>query len=221
MPVLEQAAKSNIMTTNEENTPIPDGYRADAQGRLVPMAQIKQIDQERDDLVAELVKTAKALNIALRNFRQRAHDDIQAFAQLSAEKYGAKIGGKKGNLTLVSFDGRYKIQRAISDQLVFDERLQAAKALIDECLKEWAKGARPEIVTLVNDAFQVDRAGKIDTARVLRLRNLDIKDERWVNAMEAISDSLQVATTRNYVRIYERVGNTDRYEPINLDLANA
>ena len=205
----------------EENPPIPDGYRMDAQGRLVAVAQIKQIDQERDSLVAELVATAKALNTALRNFRTRAHDDIQAFAQLSAEKYGAKVGGKKGNLTLVSFDGRHKIQRAVSDQLVFDERLQAAKTLIDDCLKEWARGARPEIVTLVNDAFQVDRAGKIDTARVLRLRNLDIKDGRWVRAMEAISDSLQVATTRNYVRVYQRVGNTDRYEPINLDLANA
>jgi hypothetical protein len=56
---------------------------------------------------------------------------------------------------------------------------------------------------------------------VLRLRNLDIKDARWVRAMEAISDSLQVATSRNYIRIYERVGNTVRYEPINLDLANA
>ena len=200
---------------------IPEGYRTDGQGRLVPIAQIKQIDQERDALVGELVATAKALNIALRNFRIRAHDDIHAFAQLSAEKYGAKIGGKKGNLTLVSFDGRYKIQRAISDQLVFDERLQAAKALIDQCIKEWAKGSRPEIGTLVNDAFQVDRAGKIDTARVLRLRNLDIKDERWVSAMEAISDSLQVATSRNYIRIYERVGNTDKYTPINLDLANA
>lgn len=207
---------------NTQDTPtIPDGYRADAQGRLVPVAQIKQIDRARDDLVAELVKAALVINAQLRAFRIRAHDDIHAFAQLSAEKYGARIGGKKGNLTLVSFDGLYKIQRAISDQLVFDERLQAAKALIDECLKEWASGSRPEIVTLINDAFQVDRAGKIDTARVLRLRNLDIKDARWVSAMEAISDSLQVAVSRNYIRFYVRVGNTDRYESINLDLANA
>jgi len=205
----------------EENPQIPPGYRMDAQGRLVRVEQIKQIDRARDELVAELVATARTLNAALRNFRVRAHDDIQAFAQLSAEKYGAKVRGKKGNLTLVSFDGRYKIQRAVSDQLVFDERLQAAKTLIDGCLKEWAKGARPEIVTLVNDAFQVDRAGKIDTARVLRLRNLDIADTRWKRAMEAISDSLQVATTRNYVAVYERVGNTDRYAPTTLDLANA
>jgi hypothetical protein len=208
-------------TTTTDTGTIPEGYRMNAAGHLVPITQIKQIDRERDALVGELAAAARALNGTLRNFRNRAHGDIQAFAELSAEKYGARLGGKKGNLTLMSFDGRYKIQRAISDQLVFDERLQAAKALVDECLKEWAAGSRQEIVTLINDAFQVDRAGKIDTARVLRLRNLDIADERWKKAMEAISDSLQVATSRSYIRVYERIGNTDSYQPINLDLANA
>jgi hypothetical protein len=33
-----------------------------------------------------------------------------------------------------------KIQRNIAEHIVFDERLQAAKQLIDECLKEWTEG---------------------------------------------------------------------------------
>ena len=194
---------------------------ADSQGRLVPISTVKQVDLTRNELVLGFVAMAKKLNADLRLFRIRAHDDVQAFAELSAEKYGAALGGKKGNLSLVSFDGRYKIQRAISDQLVFDERLQAAKALIDACITEWADGANDNIRVLINDAFQVDRAGKIDTGRVLGLRRLKIEDERWKQAMEAISDSLQVAATRSYIRIYERVGNTDDYQQINLDLANA
>jgi hypothetical protein len=200
---------------------IPEGYRADAQGRLVPVSQIKQIDLTRDALVMEIVRKAQGLQLALRSLRIGAHDDIHAFAELSAEKYGAKLGGKKGNISLVSFDGRYKVLRAISDQLVFDERLQAAKVLIDGCINEWSTGSRDELRALINDAFQVDRAGKIDTARVLSLRRIDIKDERWKKAMEAISDSLQVAATRSYIRVYERVGNTDDYKQITLDLASA
>lgn len=200
---------------------IPEGYRADAQGRLVPVTHIKQVDLLRDTTVAELIAEAKALNAALAAFRVKAHATIGAFSELSAEKYGAKVGGKKGNLTLVSFDGRYKIVRSISHQLVFDERIQAAKTLVDECLKEWAEGARPEIHTLINDAFKVDQAGKIDTQNVLRLRTLDIKDERWLRAMEAISDSLKVASSRSYLRFYERVGETCTEVAIPLDLANA
>lgn len=203
------------------NTNIPDGYKADSQGRLVPITQIKEIDLERDKLVQEIVGRAQAINAELAHFRTWAYDDIQAFAQISAEQYGAKIGGKKGNLTLVSFDGRFKIQRAISETLAFDERLQAAKELIDACITEWSTGSRDEIRTLINDAFQVDKAGKIDTSRVLGLRRLDIKDERWKSAMEAISDSLRVATSRCYLRVYERQDGTENYRQVNLDLANA
>lgn len=200
---------------------IPDGYREDAQGRLVPLAQIKEIDLARDELIAEIAAKAKQINHLLRTFRLNTFADIQAFAELSAEKYGAKIGGRKGNLTLTSFDGRIKILRAISDQLTFDERLQAAKVLIDECLSAWTDGARTELRTLINDAFKVDKEGKIDTARILTLRRMDIKDEKWQRAMSAIGDSLSVASSRSYIRIYERAGNTDDYTAINLDLANA
>lgn len=200
---------------------IPAGYRQDAQGRLVPEANIKEIDLLRDRTVAELFAKAEALNSALAAFRAEAHATLGAFAELSAEKYGAKVGGKKGNLTLVSFDGRFKIVRSVSERLVFDERIQAAKSLVDECLKEWATGARPEIHTLINDAFKVDQAGEIDTNRVLGLRNLDIKDERWLRAMEAISDSLKVASSRNYLRFYKRVGDAGKEVGLPLDLANA
>jgi hypothetical protein len=202
-------------------TTIPEGYKADSQGRLVPVTQIKEVDLARDDLVAELVAEAQKLNAALHAFRIRAHDDIQAFAELSAEKYGARLGGKKGNLSLVSYDGRFKIVRAISDQLVFDERLQAAKSLIDACITAWSTGSRDEIRTLINDAFKVDRIGKIDTARVLGLRQLKIEDPQWKQAMEAISDSLTVAASRSYIRVYQRIGNTEDYAQINLDVANA
>ncbi len=201
--------------------PIPEGYKADSQGRLVPITQIKDVDMQRDELVQEIVVRALDLNAKLANFRNTTHDDIHAFSELSAEKYGAKIGGRKGNLTLVSFDGRFKVQRAISETLAFDERLQAAKELIDACITEWSSGSRDEIRTLINDAFQVDKTGKIDTARVLGLRRLDIKDRRWLRAMEAISDSLRVATSRSYIRIYQRGDNSDQYHQINLDLANA
>ena len=59
-------------------------------------------------------------------------NDVQAFVELSAEQYGAKLGGIKGNVTLTSYDGKYKIQRAIAEYLHFDERLQVAKELIDD-----------------------------------------------------------------------------------------
>jgi len=197
---------------------LPAGYRADATGRLVPEAMIKPIDRTRDELVQELVRQAILMNGTLAEFKGRVFADLNAFVELSAEQYGVKFGGKKGNITLYTFDGRYKVQVAIAEHMVFDERLQAAKHLVDECIIGWSEGSRDEIKVLVQSAFDTDKEGKINTGRVLGLRRLDIKDEKWQRAMQAIGESLQVVGSKEYVRFYERVGE-DQYKPISLDVA--
>lgn len=195
-------------------------YMKNAQGHLVPLEKIKAIDLERDALVKKLTDRAKALNGTLAYFKSQAFADIGAFVQLSAEQYGAKVGGKKGNVQLLSFDGRYKVQIAVQDQISFDERLIAAKELIDECLRDWTERAGvAELQVVVNETFRVDRAGNIRTSAVLALRRYEIKDERWLRAMDAISDALQVTGTCSYIRVYERIGDSEQWAPISLDLA--
>ena len=193
-------------------------YKQDAKGNLVPLANIKEIDLLRDELVLEIAAKARAVQDDLITFKREAMDDIAAFVQLSADRYDVNVGGKKGNISLHSFDGAYRVNLAMQDTLVFDEGLIAAKALIDECINEWTEGSRTELKTLINAAFQVDKEGNISTARVLGLRRLAIKDEKWQRAMDALSDSLQVHTSKQFVRIYER-GQDGEYQLMNLDIA--
>lgn len=197
---------------------IPAGYRADARGNLVPEKNIRPIDQARDGLVGELAAEAKKLNALLAAFKLRAHADIAAFVQLSAEQYRVAVGGKKGNVTLIAFDGRFKIIRQIQESIRFDERLQAAKALIDACLIEWTEDASPEIRAIINDAFRMDQQGNIRTGQVLSLRRLQIDDDRWQRAMLAIGEAVQVVGSKSYVRVYER-DDKGKYQPITLDMA--
>ncbi|THA10467.1 DUF3164 family protein [Rodentibacter pneumotropicus] len=194
-------------------------YWRDVKGNLTPDELVKEIDKARDALVHEWIEKGKAVSQSISEFKGGVFDDIQAFIELSAEKYQAKIGGTKGNITLFSYDGKYKIQRAINDHLQFDERIQAAKVLIDECLNEWSEGSRPELKALIERAFNVDKEGNLNTSRILGLRRVDIQDERWQNAMQAISESVQVVSSKAYVRLYERVGESDQYVPIALDVA--
>lgn len=199
-------------------TIIPVGYRQDAKGNLVPEKNIRPIDQARDGLVGELANEAKRLHAQLAAFKIRAHADIAAFVQLSAEEYRVFIGGAKGNVTLLAFDGRYKIIRQIQESIRFDERLQAAKALIDACLVEWTEDASPEIRAIINDAFRMDQQGNIRTGQVLSLRRLQIEDDRWQRAMLAIGEAVQVVGSKAYVRVYER-DDKGKYQPITLDMA--
>lgn len=200
---------------------VQEETRTDHRGANWPISLIKPIDLARDALVMEIVKNASAKAAEIAALKVSVFNDINAFVSLSAEQYGVKLGGEKGNVTLLSFDGRYKVLRSIQEKMVFDERLLAAKALIDACLQRWSQGAQPELKALVNDAFQVDKAGNINTGRVLGLRRLEINDPEWIQAMKAVGEALQVAGSKAYVRIYERVGTSDEYRQIPLDMAGA
>ncbi len=206
--------------------PIPSNppgaeYWEDAHGRLVPIGTIKPIDRTRNDLVTDLFTRAQNLSRLITTFKAGAFADIAAFVDLSAGEYGVKLGGTKGNVTLVSFDGRYKVQRAMQETITFDERLQAAKKLIDECIQSWGAGSDDKIKVLVNDAFQVNKEGQVNTGRVLGLRRHNFTDEKWQRAMQAISDSVQTACSKSYLRFYERSGDSDEYKPLSLDVASA
>jgi len=201
------------------NETIPAGYWKDANDNLVPVSKIKDIDKDRHRVVAELCDQAKAVSAQLMGFKTSAMHAVSEFVERSLSLYEVPHGGKKGNLTLISFDGKFKIVRQMQETITFDERLQAAKALIDECIQAWSKGSNANIKALVNDAFQVDQQGKISTGRVLGLRRIEIQDEKWLLAMQAIADSMRVASTKPYIRFYERDDASGEYFPIALDVA--
>ena len=201
------------------NQPIPAGYWQDASGSLIPESKIKDIDKLRHQVVTDLCHMAKQRRDGLAEFKAKAMQEVAALVATSMEQYGVKTGGEKGNVTLTSFDGKFKLVRQMQDRLVFGEQLLAAKALIDECVQAWSKDANDNIRALVNHAFQTDKEGKINTGRVLGLRSLDIQDEAWKQAMQAIADSTKTASTTPYVRFYERDEGTGEYRAISLDVA--
>jgi hypothetical protein len=196
----------------------PAGYLTNGLGHLVPSDLVSEIDKTRNALVLDIVSKACDLRNLLADFKADAFGDIQAFAELSAEKYGIKLGGLKGNISLSSFDGRYQVKLSQADVKIFDERLHAAKELVDLCIHRWTEGSRIEIKALVEHAFQTDKEGKISLGRIYTLMNLDIQDEQWQQAMQALKDSMQVVSTTAYLRIYER-DDKGKFEQLALDLA--
>jgi len=197
---------------------IPEGYKMNAAGHLVPMEAIKVEDLLRDEFVRQMITEARLLAGVVAEFKEKLSQEMQAFLDMSAAQYGANLGGPRGNVTLTSFDGRFQILRAVSDTLDFNEKLQAAKALIDDLLREWTKDSRSEIRALIDSAFQVDKKGRINAKRILGLRSLKIEDPAWLRAMEAIADAITVTGSRVYFRMYERDKNGN-YQQIPLDFS--
>ena len=193
-------------------------YMTDSRGRQVPVDMVSDIDKLRDQTVRTIAQKALDMREVLAAFKQELRDDLFSYLQLSAERFGKTYGGRKGNVTLMSYDGSMKLILAVNEHIVFDERLQIAKSIIDECINRWAAGSRSEIQALVNMAFYVDKAGNINTARVLGLRRLDISDPDWMRAMAAIAESIQVSGSKEYLRVYTRQENGE-YRQVPLDVA--
>ncbi|HBO4355063.1 TPA: DUF3164 family protein [Pseudomonas aeruginosa] len=207
------------MDSQQNTTPqIPAGYMQNAAGHLVPEHQVREHDKLRDRVVLDLVAEALAIQDALRAFKAKTLSDMADVIAISSEKYGVTVGGKKGNASLTSFDGRFRIERAMPDRQAFTEEILAAKELIYACIRKWSAGANHNLAALVDRAF-TGRNGQIRTNDVLGLLRLEIDDPQWQTAMVALRDAIQVNGQATYVRIYQRVGDTDRYEPINLNIA--
>ncbi|MEG1281672.1 MAG: DUF3164 family protein [Comamonas sp.] len=198
---------------------IPDGYMRNASGHLVPINMVREQDMLRDETVRSLVADAIEANARLRAFKLKALGDIADLVKIAGEKYDVTLGGKKGNVSVSSYDGKYKIQRSIADRIVFTEEIEAAKALLNSCFERWSEGANDNIRILVDRAFSKDKNGQLKTASVLELMRVEIVDEEWKRAMQAIKDSIQTTGTAIYVRVYERIGDSDQYRAIPLDLA--
>lgn len=204
------------MTTENK---IPDGYMKNSRGDLVKAENIKPIDLLKDQAAIMLAQRAQQIHMDLVKFKRTALDDIQHLIKIGAEKYDVQLGGDKGNISISSYDGRYKIQRVFAARISFGLEIEAAKELFLRYLDEVTAGANDDARALIDGAFRTTRGGSLRTAELLRLLSYDIKHPNWVQACEALKDSISVDGSTVYVRVSERINDSDKYRPIPLDIA--
>nr|DAN90191.1 MAG TPA: Protein of unknown function (DUF3164) [Caudoviricetes sp.] len=199
-------------------------FLTDAKGRLVQKSQIKPEHLMEDDLVRNVLTRVEEKQSELIALKTGIVDDLFAFIDLVNEKFGYRRGGKKGNVTLTSFDGCRKMIYQIADAVDFGVELQAAKGLIEEYLDDVFKHVSEseeinELRSLVNFAFQVDKNGKVNRDAILRLRKRPISHPKWAEAVKAINASMRTVGSKAYVRFYTRKSPDLGWTPVRLDLA--
>ncbi len=181
-----------------------DEYLTDARGNLIKKENVKEIDLLRDELIKKIMDSSNKVSLEVDRFKTDAISEIGAFVSLAAAEHGVNVGGAKGNVTLTSFDGKFKVMLAQADRICFNEQIVAVKELIKEALDEMMNGVSGDIHAIVNKAFEVDGNGNVSTARVLGLRTLKISNDKWNRAMNLIADAIKIESTKQYVRVYRR-----------------
>lgn len=198
-----------------------NNYMKDSRGALVPLETVKAQDKLVDETVRKIMVFAHDLSNQVTRFKGHCFDDLNGLQSLLEQEYGAKLGGKKGNTTYFSYDGLSKVQVQIAEYITFGPELQIAKKLIDECLIEWGSESNEYIRALINRVFSVEKEGQINRAELFSLRRVDVRDERWQQAMRAIEDSMIVQGSKEYIRFYHRPTLEARWSAITIDIASA
>lgn len=198
---------------------IPEGYMMDAKERLVRAENVPEGAKLEDQTVNTIMEFADDLSAQIGRFKGHCFDDVTECVSLLAEKYGGTKGGGKGNVTLTSFDGCKKVTVQIQDRITFGPELQIAKTRIDEVISSWTEGANPNLKAIVDRAFQVDKEGQINREALFSLRRLEIDDEGWKQAMQALTDSIRVIGSREYIRFYRRPNPRARWRAVSIDIA--
>lgn len=208
-------------TTHATPVQIVNGkeFFADYRGALVPKDVIKPQDLLIDETIGKMFGFAEELSAQLSRFKVHSFADINDLQALLEQQYGARAGGTKGNITLMSLDGLKRVTLQVAEQIQFGPELQVAKSLVDECLRDWSADSNPELRSIVSSAFAVDKEGQIRKAELFRLLRLDIADERWNRAMQALRDSMRPSGSKEYVRFHKRARHGADWEAVSLDIA--
>jgi hypothetical protein len=206
---------------SEQERIVPEGFKENARGDWVPVANIKAKDLMQEEVVDELYAEAMELREKMAAFKAKCFERLDDFRILMDQEYNAPIGGAGGNATFKSFDGRKAVSIDIDQSVEFGPELEQAKKLIDLCLLDWSEGANSNLVTFVYQAFDVNKAGKVDMDRVRGLKNFDIpnQDDRWDQAMKVIEEAVRPVSSKRAIRFKEKDDTTGKMVGVSLNFS--
>ena len=195
-----------------------EGNWVDPRGNKYPVQNIKPLDREKERTLERIVTDARALQQLMADYKRRIIEELQEYKRRAGEQYDASFS-QKGNITLTGFSGDMQVEHMVKDRIVFNEKLQLAKELIDQCFHEWTEGANANLKAIVDHAFNVDKSGKVNREAIIRLRQINIEHPTWKKAMELTVEAEVVETTREYINIRVRENPDAKFESVNLNFS--
>jgi hypothetical protein len=200
--------------------PIEPGYRENARGQLVRESGMTEIEKLGDELTGSIAAEWLDLQARTRALKRRIFAEMAALAEVAASQHKVTLGGDKGNMTIRTYNGKFKVERSAQEFLVFDENVMAAKQLLEEFVEEKTDGVDPDLVVVLDRTFRRGEDGRLSVQRLTELLTYGIKHPKWAQAMDIINEAMRVGGVRSYVRLHRRVeGRFDKYESVPLDIA--
>lgn len=194
-------------------------YFTDFKGDLTAVENVSKEDKARDKVVEACCAKAIKLHEQIKKTKEEIVALVEEYLETVAEKHGTSW---KGNTKILNFAQDQSLTVKVQNYIGFDEKLNVAKNLIDECLAAWTADSNPALATLVNKAFETDRKGKINREFIFKLIRMKMNAktcmDKWEEAMQLLKDSMIVEGSKDYYTLGHRKENGE-WETIILDFA--
>ncbi len=181
-----------------------DGNWLDDRGRPVPEQYIPATDKKRDQLVERTFKKVVKLSEKIAETKCEIVGSIDKYLDELAKENRVRENWK-GNILLQNFDKSLCIERRIDDNIGFDEKLQMVKTIVDKWIAGRLDGIDENLGKVITQAFNVDKQGRVNTAMLMKLLNLEIEDSEWKKAMRMLKESIIVKSSKQSTTFKRKV----------------
>lgn len=193
-----------------------------AKGEPVPASAVSAFDKKRDKIVCKLVEEALKLSESLLEFKGAAVEKCDALYDENLEHKGVDIDLTKErqlqSYTMYSYDKKFKVEMNVSNTIRFNDNISIAQEKIQDYLDVATQDVNDDIRQIVRNAFTT-RRNQLDKAKILSLFQYQITHPDWLQAMELIKASIEVADTKRYMQFSHR-DHEGVYQPIQLNFSS-
>lgn len=193
----------------------------DEAGNNIPSTHIKPVERVNEKVTGAILLKAIKVSEQLAQLKSFIADKVDEAFEAFRKSYEGRKEDFKGNITIFNFDRSIKIEVRVTDAIQFDDlTISAAKAKLDEFLRDGIQAKESVIKEMVLDAFSTAR-GKLDVKKILGLKRYSdrIKDVRYSEAMSLIDQAIRRPQSATYYRVWVKT-NQGQYEAVPLALSD-
>lgn len=184
-------------------------------------AKRKEYENNRELLIKSSMTIAQRIHDDMKSFKQDLFKGVENFYDLMKE-YGDVKKMNKGNFSIKSHDGQFKLEVSKNITFAFDERGDQAETLVKEFLQDKIKKNDKVAYELITSLLERDKkSGKFDPRNIHKLYAYETKfqDERFQKAMRLFKEAYTEQKTCQYVRFFQ-MNDNGKYEAIGLNFSS-
>ncbi len=192
-----------------------------SRGNEVPVEMVRKDHLKRDRVVDKIFGKAKSFESKMNIAKEKIFDDVNSFQKFWRKYHKSEKVEDLNNLTLSNYANTKRVVIKTNDIIQLDDTRQLAEAKIKSCLKKWGQNAHPFLKQVVDELFKTNKEGLVNVTDLRALKQYEINDPEWVEAMDLLSKSETPIGKRQYIILQERVNQNAKWKTLNLNFSSA